>query len=172
MNDTDQKPLDGAQNPVSEAPAADTPSEAEVWKDRALRALADIDNLRKRHARELDDARKYAATTFARDILPVADNLERALDAAKKDAKAAEMKVLIDGVALVLATLHSSFQKAGIERVATVGQKLNPDVHQVMMEVPSAEAEPGTVVQEIQAGYTLSGRLLRPALVGTAKAVS
>ena len=141
-------------------------------KDRLLRAMADSENTRRRAAREVEDARKFAVSGMARDLLAVADNLRRALEAVPEAAREqqAELNNLVAGVELTERELQKAFEKAGIVPVNPVGQKLDPNLHQAMMQVPDPNAEPGTVVQVVQIGYTLNDRLLRPALVGVAAA--
>jgi molecular chaperone GrpE len=148
--------------PVAEAPL---PPEAlaeavKIWQDKALRAAADLENYRKRAAVEVADAKAYALMSFARDLLPVADNLTRALE-----APAGTEQALRDGVKMVADQLAGVFGRHGIAPVAaTPGMALNPDHHQPMLETPS-DHPPGHVVSEMQAGYTLNGRLIRPAFV-------
>lgn len=145
-------------------------SDAAQWKDKALRALADVDNIRKRSAQEVMDARKYAVGEFARELLSVQDNFERAWDAIEKMNNVdAAVKNTLAGIKMVSDQLAGCFKKAQIEKVKTIGEKLNPDLHQAMIEVESDQPA-GTIVQEMQPGYTIAGRLLRPALVGVAKA--
>jgi molecular chaperone GrpE len=143
-------------------------------KDRMLRLAADMDNLRKRTEREKAEATLYAASNFARDLLAVADSLSRALaaiPAGERDVIDDAMKQFLAGIELTERELLSVFQRHNIRRVESVGQKFDPNFHQAMFEVPSAEKPPGTVMQEIQAGYAVGERCLRPALVGVAKAL-
>lgn len=134
-----------------------------------LYAQAETQNVRRRAEKEAQDARAYAATAFARDVLSVADNLARALGAIPEELKADEkLKGLVTGLEATGRELESVFGRHGISKVAAVGEALDPNRHQAMMEVPS-DAEPGTIVQEIQAGYMIKERLLRPALVAVAK---
>lgn len=142
-------------------------------KDRLLRLAAEMENLRKRTEREKAEATLYAATNFARDLLSVADNLGRALQALTQDERdrAGEVeKNLIAGVEMTERELLNVFQRHGIRRLDTVGQKFDPNFHQAIYEVPTAEKPPGTVMQEMQAGYAVGERCLRPAMVGVAKA--
>jgi molecular chaperone GrpE len=135
-----------------------------------LYAQADIQNVRRRAEKEAADARNYAATSFARDILSVADNLGRALAAIPETLREDEkMKGLVTGLEATGRELDSVFTRHGISKVVSVGETLDPNRHQAMLEMPSNDAEPGTVVQEIQAGYMIRDRLLRPALVAVAK---
>ena len=142
-------------------------------KDRLLRTAADMDNLRKRSEREKAEATLYAATNFARDLLSVADNMNRALAAMSPEAKAAAddvTKNLLAGVEMTEKELLNVFQRYNIRKVDTVGAKFDPNVHQALFEVPTADHPPGTVVQEVQSGFAIGERCLRPAMVGVAKA--
>ena len=137
----------------------------------ALYAKAEVQNVRRRAEKEVADAHAYSATKFARDILTVADNMARALDTIPAGARKDEAwKGLVTGLEATSRELAAVFERHGIKRIETVGQPLDPNAHQAMMEIPTNEAEPGTIVQEIQAGYRIKDRLLRPALVGVAKA--
>lgn len=139
-------------------------------KQDVLYARADTQNVRRRLEKDAQDARAYAATGFARDILSVSDNLARALQAIPEDARNDEAwKGLVVGLEATGRELESVFGKHGISRIAAIGLPLDPNQHQAMIELPSDEAEPGTVVQELQAGYMIKDRLLRPALVAVAK---
>lgn len=135
-----------------------------------LYARAEAQNLLRRAQKEAEDARAYAATGFARDILSVADNLTRALSAIPEELREDDkLKGLVTGLEATGRELDAVFARNGISKIVAQGQPLDPNRHQAMMEVPSADAEPGTIVQEIQAGYMIKDRLLRPALVGVAK---
>ncbi|MGN6412158.1 MAG: nucleotide exchange factor GrpE [Nitrobacter sp.] len=141
-------------------------------KDRMLRTLAEMENLRKRTAREVSDARAYAISGFARDVLDIADNLQRALDAVPAEARAAAepgLKALIEGVELTERSLHNALEKHGVRKFDPAGEKFDPNVHQAMYEVPDPSVPVGTIAQVIQAGYMIGERVLRPALVGVAK---
>lgn len=147
--------------------------EAELAEAKAavLYAQAETQNVRRRMEKDAADARAYAATAFARDILSVADNLERALSAIPADLREDErFKGLVIGLDATGRELATVFERHGISRIAAVGEKLDPNRHQAMMELPTPDAEPGTIVQEMQSGYMIRDRLLRPALVGVAKA--
>jgi molecular chaperone GrpE len=147
--------------------------EAASLKDRLLRTAADMDNLRKRAEREKAEATLYAATNFARDLLSVTDNMGRALSAVtpeQRDAADDVTKNLLAGVELTEKELLNVFQRHGIRKVDTVGQKFDPNLHQALFEVPTGEHPPGTVVQEMQSGFAIGERCLRPAMVGVAKA--
>lgn len=139
-------------------------------KAATMYAQAETQNVRRRFEKEAQDARAYAATAFARDILSVADNLTRALSAIPAELREDEkMKGLVTGLEATGRELDSVFGRHGISKIVATGEALDPNKHQAMMEVPTTDAEPGTVVQEIQAGYMIKDRLLRPALVGVAK---
>jgi molecular chaperone GrpE len=136
-----------------------------------LYAKAETQNVRRRAEKEVQDAHAYATTKFARDVLSVADNLARALSLIPAEAREDDTwKGLVTGLEATERELASIFERHGIARIAATGQPLDPNLHQAMMEIPTADAEPGTIVQEIQAGYMIKDRLLRPALVGVAKA--
>lgn len=140
--------------------------ERDEWRDKAYRAAAEADNVRKRAAADVAEARQYSLTRFALDVLTVGDNLARALAAPEGNEKA-----LRDGVAMTAAQLQSMMAKHGIAPVLVKkGDALNPELHQAMAQIESAEVPVGHVVQEIQVGFTLNGRLLRPAMVAVAKA--
>jgi len=164
--------------PEDAAPAGDAAAdritvlegELAAAKQEVLYAHAETQNVRRRLEKELADARAYAATAFARDMLSVADNLSRALQAIPGELREDEkFKGLVAGLEATGRELESVFGRNGIEKLVSVGQPLDPNKHQAMMEVPSDDAEPGTVLVEMQAGYTIKDRLLRPALVSVAK---
>jgi molecular chaperone GrpE len=139
-------------------------------KQDVLYAQAETQNVRRRMEKEAQDAKAYAATTFARDVLSVSDNLTRALEAIPAELREDDkMKALVAGLEATGRELESVFAKNGITRIAAMGLPLDPNQHQAMVEIPSADAEPGTIVAEMQAGYMIKDRLLRPALVGVAK---
>lgn len=139
-------------------------------KSAVMYAQAETQNVRRRAEKEAQDAKTYAATGFARDVLSVADNLTRALAAIPAELKDDEkFKGLVTGLEATGRELDSVFARHGISKIVALGEALDPNRHQAMLEMPSADAEPGTIVQEIQAGYMIRDRLLRPALVGVAK---
>ena len=140
-------------------------AERDQWKDRALRAVAEAENTKRRAEAQSNDARAYAIQRFARDLLGVADNLERALMAAPKDAEGAEAG-LITGLELTQKSLLTAFESNNLKRVAPeAGETFDPHLHQAMMEQPSDTVPGGTVIQTLQAGYSLFGRTVRPAMV-------
>ena len=136
-----------------------------------LYAQAETQNVRRRMEKEAQDARAYAATGFARDVLSVSDNLSRALEAIPSEMRESDaMKPLVIGLEATGRELDSVFAKNGITRIAAMGMPLDPNQHQAMVEIPSTDVAPGIIVAEMQAGYMIKDRLLRPALVGVAKA--
>ncbi len=140
--------------------------------DRMLRTLAEMENLRKRTQREVADARVYGISGFARDVLDIADNLQRALDAVPIEAREAAdlgLKALIEGVELTERSLHKTLEKNGVQKIEPLGEKFDPNFHQAMYEVPDSTVPSGTVVQVVQAGYMIGERILRPALVAVTK---
>ena len=147
-------------------------SEVTELKDRHLRTLADMENLRRRTEREVAEARTYGISGFARDILGVADNLQRALDAIGDEARASLPPVMIafiEGVELTERELLKVLEKHGVTRFDPLGEKFDPNVHQAMFQVPDPSSPAGTVAQVVQAGFMIGDRVLRPALVGVAK---
>jgi molecular chaperone GrpE len=142
----------------------------EAAKQDIRYAKAETQNVRRRMEKEMTDARAYAATGFARDILPVSDNLSRALESIPAELREDDkLKSLIAGIEATAREIDKVFGLHGITRIAAMGMPLDPNQHQAMMEVPSADAEPGIVLQELQAGYMIKDRLLRPAMVAVAK---
>jgi molecular chaperone GrpE len=162
--------------PPTEA-AAPTPSTAlerehADMKDRLLRTLAEMENLRKRTEREIADSRLYSVSSFARDMLNVADNMRRALDAVPAELRAnadPNAKALIEGVDLTERELQKALEKNGIRQFSPQGEKFDPNLHQAMFEVPDPSVPAGSVVQVVQPGYMIGERILRPALVGVSK---
>ncbi len=139
-------------------------------KQETLYAHAEAQNIRRRLEKDALDARAYAATPFARDILSVADNLTRALEAIPEDIRGEDKwKGLVAGLEATGREMESVFSKNGITRIPAKGMPLDPNQHQAMIEIPSETEEPGTIVQEMQAGYMFKDRLLRAAMVGVAK---
>jgi molecular chaperone GrpE len=170
-------PADEPGTEAAEAPRsareADLEAELADTKERLLRALAETENLRRRSFRDLEEAHKYAITGFARELLEVADNLNRALDAVPPRARDEIdfVKNLADGVAMTEKALLACFERHNIAKVIPeIGERFDHNRHQAMFEVVTGDQAPGTVAQVLQPGYTLAERLLRPALVGVAKA--
>ena len=141
-------------------------------KDQLLRALAEVENTRRRARKEVDDATRFAVSGFARDCLGVADNLERALASVPEDALEADERLaaLHEGVAITRKELAAVLERHGVKPIEAEGQRFDPNLHQAMLEVPSNDHAPGTVVQVLQKGYLLHDRVIRPALVTVAKA--
>lgn len=139
-------------------------------KQEVLYAKAETQNVRRRLEKDIADTRAYAATGFARDILSVSDNLSRALEAIPAELREDDkLKGFIAGIEATAREIDKVFGQHGISRIAAMGLPLDPNQHQAMMEIPTTEAEPGTIVQEMQPGYMIKDRLLRPAMVGVAK---
>jgi molecular chaperone GrpE len=174
---------DTAAQPETEAPAAGAPElvpaeqvtaaleAAAEFKDKLLRTLAEMENLRKRTEREVADARLYGNAGFARDVLAVADNMHRALTAIGPELRAqTDAKALIEGVELTERELLKVLEKHGVKKFSPEGERFDPNVHQAMYEKETRELPPGHVAQVIQSGYMLSDRVLRPALVAVSKA--
>jgi molecular chaperone GrpE len=146
--------------------------ENEELKDRALRIAAEMENLRKRTARDVHDARSYAIAAFARDMLSVSDNLRRALEAVPDEAKAsadAGFKALIEGVDITERAMLAALERHGVKKLYPEGERFDPNFHQAIFEVPNSDVPANTVVQVVQPGYSIGDRVLRPAMVGVAK---
>ncbi|MGZ8363326.1 MAG: nucleotide exchange factor GrpE [Caulobacteraceae bacterium] len=182
MTDEKAAGLNGAETDDFEVPAEDTANleeaelgtanidrliaEAADWRDKALRAAADAENTRRRAERETNDARAYAIQRFARDLLDAADNLERALKASPTLSEDPAVKSFVQGVELTEKALQTAFERNGLKKIApAAGDKFDPHLHQAMMEQPSTEVAPGAVIQAMQIGYELFGRVVRPAMV-------
>jgi molecular chaperone GrpE len=153
-------------------PIAQLEAEKTDLKEKLLRTLADMENLRRRTEREIADARAYAVTNFARDMLNVADNFQRAVDSVPAEAREAgepALKALVEGVELTEREMLKTLERYGVKRLDPEGQKFDPNLHQAMFEVPNPDVPNGTVVQVVQTGYVIADRVLRPALVGVAK---
>jgi molecular chaperone GrpE len=141
-------------------------------RDRFLRLAADMDNLRRRTDRDVKDAKSYSVAGFARDMLAVSDNLRRALDAVPAEMRAgadAALTTLLEGVELTERSMLSALERHGVKKIEAEGQKFDPNFHQAMFEIPNPAVANNTVVQVVQAGYTIGERVLRPAMVGVAK---
>ena len=163
---TDDAALAGAVERIAELEADNA-----KLKDQALRALAETENIRRRSEREREDTAKYAISGFAKSLLDAADNLRRAIDAVPAGAVEADaaLKTLVDGVAATERQLLAAFERHGVTRIEPVGETFDPNFHQAMFELPGTGKPAGTIVQVIQPGYVLQGRLLRPAMVGVAR---
>ncbi|MEO6153421.1 MAG: nucleotide exchange factor GrpE [Croceibacterium sp.] len=153
-----------------EAALASLRGDLETAQQDILYARAEVQNVRRRMEKEVQDARAYAATGFARDVLSVADNLSRAIESLPADMHDdPRLKALVTGIEATQRELDKVFVQHGITRIASLGLPLDPNQHQAMLEIPSGDAAPGTIVQEMQAGYMIKERLLRPAMVAVAK---
>ncbi|MDP2118736.1 MAG: nucleotide exchange factor GrpE [Hoeflea sp.] len=153
-------------------PMAALAADIEQLKDQRLRMAADMENLRRRTAREISDAKSYAISGFARDMLQVSDNLQRALAAVPEQADDATdngLKTLIEGVELTERAMATALERHGVRKLEPMGQKFDPNFHQAMYEVPNANVPNNTVVDVVQPGYVIGDRMLRPAMVGVAK---
>ena len=190
MTDTNtRRPQDAANEPETQGADASAAPETEgakiaalvetlarenaEAKDKVLRTLAEMENLRRRTDREVADSRLYGVTTFARDILAVADNMDRALaalDAELRDTANAGVKAMLDGVELTERELHKVLEKHGVKKFEPQkGERFDPNLHQAMYELPDPSQPAGTVAQVVQSGYMIGERMLRPALVAVAK---
>jgi molecular chaperone GrpE len=187
MNETTKAQANDAAQDNGSEPAPATQAEAErdgfavvealnaenaALKDRVLRTLAEMENLRRRTEREAADARTYAVTAFARDMLNVVDNLTRALESLPENARAAGddvLKSLIDGVELTARDLSAALARHGVKKQEPQGEKFDPNFHQAMFEMPDETLPSGTVTKVVQSGWTIGERVLRPAMVGVSK---
>jgi molecular chaperone GrpE len=177
MTDQTARAEDEAAAPEQSAAASPAPSTAlerehADMRDRLLRTLAEMENLRKRTDREVADSRLYGVSSFARDVVGIADNMRRALDAVAPELRASAqsgVKALIDGVELTERELLKALEKNGVRQFTPQGEKFDPNLHQAMFEVPDATVPAGSVVQVVQPGYMIGERVLRPALVGVSK---
>jgi molecular chaperone GrpE len=185
-NDTGATPMNlenPEETPVGEAPGNGTTApeadpvvlleaERNDLKDRLLRTLADIENMRRRTERDVADARAYGITNFARDMLTVADNIQRALEAVPAEARESAdglLKGLVEGIELTERELLRTLERHGVRKLDPEGQKFDPNLHQAMFEIPNPGVPTGTVVQVVQPGYVIGERVLRPAMVGVSK---
>jgi molecular chaperone GrpE len=160
----------GAPEVAEHDHVAELERQLEEARQQVLYAAAENQNVRRRLEAELKQATSYAASQFARDMLAIKDHLERALAAVSDELRSDKVaSQFLTGIEATARELESLFAKNGVERIKSVGEKLDPNRHQAMMEIPTDQAAPGTIVEEMQAGYMLKDRLLRPALVGVAK---
>ena len=171
----------GIENGAAEADSADATPELDPvaalqaenaeLRDRFLRLAAEMDNLRRRTERDVRDAKSYSVAGFARDMLAVSDNLRRALESVPAGAADGDAgyKALVEGVEMTERSMLSALERHGVKKLEPEGQKFDPNFHQAMFEVPNPDVPNNTVVQVVQAGYTIGDRVLRPAMVGVAK---
>ena len=170
-----QPPYDediAGEQPQADDPLAAAMRESAELKDKVLRTLAEMENLRRRTEREVSDARSYGIASFARDVLSIADNMQRALDAARQELGGSTdpgVKTLLEGVEITERELLKALEKNGVKRFDPQGEKFDPNVHQAMYEVPDESVPAGMVMQVIQPGYMIGERILRPALVAVSK---
>ena len=144
--------------------------EIQDLKDQRLRAAAELENFRKRAEKDQSDALKYGVSNFAKEIISIKDNIERAQSSISDDVRSNdEVKSVVEGLDLIAQSAVSTFEKIGIKKIESLNEKFDHNLHQAMMEVENDQVEPGTIVQELIPGYTLHDRLLRPAMVGVAK---
>jgi molecular chaperone GrpE len=188
MNDTtSEKQDENAAAPTADPtnPAAEPAQERDPFsviealnaenaslKDRVLRTMAEMENLRRRTEREVTDAKTYGVTSFARDMLNVADNLARAMESLPEEARASAdgaLKGLIEGVDLTMRDLTAALGRHGVKKLEPLGEKFDPNFHQAMFEAPNEELPAGTVAQVVQSGWRIGDRVLRPAMVGVSK---
>lgn len=168
--DIEQEETEAMIARITELEAALEASEAKVQEqqDSVLRARADVDNMRRRSEQEVEKARKFALEKFASELLPVIDNLERAVEMADKEDES--IKPMVEGVELTLKTMMDTIDKFGLKAIDPQGQPFNPELHQAMTIQESTEHEPNTVMMVMQKGYELNGRVVRPAMVMVSKA--
>ena len=144
--------------------------EIESLKDQRLRAVAELENFRKRAEKDQSDALKYGIANFAKEIINIGDNIERAKSSISEEVRSNEsIKSVVDGLDLIAQSTMATFEKIGIKKIESINQKFDHNLHQAMMEIEKIDCEPGTIVQELIPGYTLHDRLLRPAMVGVSK---
>src|SRR6185295_18988570 len=174
MNDETKTPESNAETqPAAEQdPVVVLESQVAELRDRFLRAVAESENIRKRAERDVAEGRAYGITSFARDVLGVADNLARTIEHVSTEARAStdpSLKALLDGVEFTERDLQMILQKNGVRQINPMGEKFDPHFHQAMFEIPDSGRPSGTVVQVLQPGYAIGERVLRPAMVGVAK---
>ena len=172
-NDEIEAAAEEAAVESDDAPAAPPTPEEQIadLKDKLLRALAENENVRRRADRQQSEASQYAITSFARDVLSIGDNLHRALAAVPEGARDnAEVETFVSGIEMTERELLNALERHGISKIMPVGEKFDHNLHQAVFEVEDADAPAGTVVQVVQPGYVIKDRLLRPAMVGVAKA--
>ena len=144
--------------------------EIQDLKDQRLRAAAELENFRKRAEKDQSDALKYGVSNFAKEIISIKDNIERAQSSISDDVRSNDdVKSVVEGLDLIAQSAVSTFEKIGIKKIESLNEKFDHNLHQAMMEIENDQVEPGTIVQELIPGYTLHDRLLRPAMVGVAK---
>jgi molecular chaperone GrpE len=177
-NDTEHQNAAQAEQTTPETaesavdPIAVLEAEKDELRDKFLRLMADMENLRRRTEREVADARTYAVANFARDMLNVADNVRRGIETVSDETRASaddSFKSFLEGIELTERDLLKTLERHGVKKLDPMGQKFDPHVHQAMFEVPNPDVASGTIVQVMQSGFVIGDRVLRPALVGVAK---
>ena len=177
-NPTSEKEEQVSEEPKDQEEAETSPEdlieklneEITSLKDQRLRAIAELENFRKRAEKDQSDALKYGISNFAKEIINIRDNIERAQISISDEAKNNEaIKSVIEGIDLIAQSVVSTFEKIGIKKIESLNEKFDHNLHQAMMEIENDELDPGTIVQELISGYTLHDRLLRPAMVGVSK---
>lgn len=144
--------------------------EIQDLKDQRLRAAAELENFRKRAEKDQADALKYGVSNFAKEIINIKDNVERAQSSISEDVRSNDaVKSIVEGLDMIAQSAVATFEKIGIKKIESLNEKFDHNLHQAMMEIENDEVEPGTIVQELISGYTLHDRLLRPAMVGVSK---
>jgi molecular chaperone GrpE len=169
MTDTEMQ-YEPEQQPESASRVEALEAELAEMKDKALRAMAETENVRRRLEREKEDAVKFAAAKFAQTLLPVADNLRRAIDSVPPELRES-MGNLLEGIEATERSLLQAFEKAGIMPIETQGKPFDPNFHEVMVEIDYPDKPAGTIIQQFETGYMIAERLLRPARVGVAKSI-
>ncbi|MGE0231197.1 MAG: nucleotide exchange factor GrpE [Flavobacteriaceae bacterium] len=182
MSDAEKKPINNpaeapegageSEKPTESDPLAALTAERDDMRDRLMRLAAEMENLRKRTEREVKEAAQYAVTSFARDMLTVGDNLQRALaalPAEQREGAGEGLAALINGVEMTEREMQNVLARHGMKKLEPKGEKFDPNFHQAMFEIPDESVPSGTVKEVVQAGYTIGGRVLRPALVGVSK---
>jgi len=170
QSENNEEDADSEEEDTKETEEDILKEEIKTLKEEKIRVLAEMENLRKRFEREKIDSIKYGSVNFARDILSPGDNLERALSAINEEEEHPQsIKNLIEGLLMVKKELSTALEKNGIEKIDTLNKKFDPNLHQAMMEIENNDLDEGVVVQEIQTGYMMHDRLLRPAMVGVSK---
>ncbi|CAL9914186.1 Protein GrpE [Candidatus Liberibacter solanacearum] len=163
---------DSVEEKINNNPLEEAQAKAEEFREKYLRVLADMENIRRRTDREIQDAQSYSIAAFARDMLSVSDNLSRALNSVpidKTQNSDSEIKSLIDGIEMTRREMMSTLEKYGVKKIDAKNQKFNPNIHQAMFEESNETIPSNTVIKVVQDGYAIGERILRPALVGISK---
>ena len=165
VEDTNENNSDSPENIIEKLN-----EEIQDLKDQRLRAAAELENFRKRAEKDQADALKYGVSNFAKEIINIKDNVERAQSSISEDVRSNDaVKSIVEGLDMIAQSAVATFEKIGIKKIESLNEKFDHNLHQAMMEIENDEVEPGTIVQELISGYTLHDRLLRPAMVGVSK---